>query len=76
MTPTVYAQHDATFLMEYLQPGHFLKELVSANQDDAATKIICQIICELQSAAWTCESYPKPSAFELASIYELEKYVS
>lgn len=36
-------------LMEYLHPGQPLKTLVQNGQDEAATKIICQIILQLQS---------------------------
>lgn len=40
--------HDA-FLMERFAPGQSLKTLVKAGDDDAATRIICQTIRDLQS---------------------------
>jgi streptomycin 6-kinase len=40
--------HDA-FLMEQLEPGHSLKDLVKKGEDDAATRIICHTIRGLQS---------------------------
>ncbi len=49
--PKVY-WHDEihnAFLMERLEPGQSLKALVKAGEEDAATKIICQTIRELQS---------------------------
>lgn len=49
--PKLYAQDEKkhAFLMEYLKPGHSLKTLVQAGQDETATRIICQLILELQA---------------------------
>lgn len=49
--PKIY-RHDEThhaFLMERLEPGHSLKALVKAGDDDGATRIICHTIRELQT---------------------------
>lgn len=49
--PKIY-WHDEehyAFLMERLEPGDSLKTLVKAGQDDAATRLLCQTIRELQS---------------------------
>ncbi|HEV2614659.1 MAG TPA: aminoglycoside phosphotransferase family protein [Gammaproteobacteria bacterium] len=53
--PTVYnfdTQLNA-FLMEHLIPGESLKALLITIKDDAATKIICQVIIDLQSGQKT-----------------------
>lgn len=49
--PQIYFSDEKrnAFLMEYLEPGYSLKKLVTAGDDDAATKIICQTIRNLQS---------------------------
>lgn len=49
--PNVYwfDEEYSAFLMERLVPGKALKTLVSTGDDDSATRIICQIIHDLQS---------------------------
>ncbi len=49
--------HNA-FLMELLEPGEPLKSLVKKEQDETATRVICQAILELQS------EQPKHSGFK------------
>lgn len=48
--PQLY-RHDenlTAYLMEHLQPGQSLKDLVRRGDDDGATKVICQTIRKLQ----------------------------
>ncbi|MBI2707277.1 MAG: phosphotransferase [Proteobacteria bacterium] len=49
--PKIYWYDDeySAFLMERLEPGKSLKALVSAGDDDAATRILCHTIRDLQS---------------------------
>jgi len=49
--PKIYWHDDEhhAFLMERLEPGDSLKALVKTGDDDAATRILCQRIRELQS---------------------------
>ena len=51
MVPNIFQFDEGknAFLMEYLQPGEPLKNLIKKGQDDKATRIICNIIKELQS---------------------------
>lgn len=44
-----FDENQRAFLMEHLTPGDSLKSLVQAGQDDAATRLICQVIRDLQS---------------------------
>ena len=58
--PKIYwhdEEHDA-FLMEHLEPGASLKTLVKAGQDDAATRILCQTIRDLQSHQQEKPAFP------------------
>ncbi len=53
--PTVYSFHEKlnAYLMEHLEPGKSLKQLVKAGEGDKATRIICQAIRDLQSQQHT-----------------------
>lgn len=43
------SENDHAFVMEYLEPGISLKKLVIERKDDQATKIICDVIKNLQA---------------------------
>ena len=49
--PKVYfnSEESHAFVMEYLRPGIPLKSLVQSGKDDEATRIICEIIRDLQT---------------------------
>lgn len=49
--PKIYQfdENHHAFLMEYLKPGFSLKQTVKSGDDEAATKIIAQVILALQS---------------------------
>lgn len=58
--PKIYWHDDEhhAYLMEYLEPGNSLKTLVKAGQDDAATRVICQMIRDLQSHQQNIPNFP------------------
>lgn len=71
--PKIYWHDDEhhAYLMEYLEPGNSLKTLVKAVQDDAATRVICQMIRDLQSYQQNIPNFPHIS--ELAGSLSLLK---
>lgn len=60
-SPSIFHLDENTnaILMEYIYPGEPLKNLVKADHDDQATKIICQIIRELRF-----QTIPQPHPFK------------
>lgn len=50
VTPKIYAydEENCAFLMEYITPGYSLKSFLKKENDETATRIICQTILELQ----------------------------
>ncbi|MDF3034612.1 MAG: strB [Alphaproteobacteria bacterium] len=66
--PEIYEfdeMHNA-YLMEHLDPGHSLKSLVRAGNDNEATRIICQTIRSIQSPPPGELNFPHLSEFSKA----------
>lgn len=71
--PGIHASDEVlnAYLMERLEPGHSLKKLVRAGDDDGATRIICQTIRNLQSQHHSDYTFPHLS--EVSKILPLLK---
>lgn len=73
--PLIYAQSETpnALLMEKLDPGASLKKLVLANQDEIATRLICQIILSLPKQAMTEAHFPHLATLPTA-LFNLEHH--
>lgn len=66
------SEHHA-ILMERLQPGHTLKALVKSGHDDNATKIICELIRNIQKYQLTIYQF-KPLSTLYTNFSKLDGY--
>ncbi|KYG66425.1 hypothetical protein AZI86_05085 [Bdellovibrio bacteriovorus] len=70
VTPKIFADASAegVFLMEKIEPGFTLKTLVQNNEDEKATRIVCDMVKALQSTPYKSDEFPHLSEMKHISL--------